>query len=560
VTELTEVVPIQEILDVVGVQRVVAIDDVYADKAPVADAISAINAVLPEVAAAILTELTEVDFTGDSEIRDKQIRDSWPTIQRKRKVQIIQELRAKASEIDDTDKVTKDSLETVFGARDFNPLSLEDWNASKNEILKDKSLLLILIDEDFSNEGGTQTQGLDIVREILSSTSATEVICALLSHKYSHADVHSQWQTLCAQQGFDKSRFVLIPKSTIDDDPAAFARLIKLATIAKPMDQLRAVMSEIVLTAFVEASEKLEQIDIYDMDEIIFRSSWREGVWEPETLLRVFALFHKTRARALALGNDDLHFIASKVRKVSHVATDSVKQPEHKIWPIQHLEIYDDSAYLNALHLPIELGDIFEKQGGKQFILIGPPCDLMVRSKGQRTESIKEVVLAEVTTEERRNVTWELPYFSRVEKHYVDFKKAFSVKLFGLDLCVFNEDGSASLTVAQDKPKNLIPAWAGRYAKLQDEVAQIFADMATKPGNDSRGLLEKLIGRIDHSGVFAPTLQYSTKTIRYNFKRVGRLMAPRSNALMTAYAQFLARSAFEHDLERTETWGRLAES
>jgi hypothetical protein len=212
-------------------------------------------------------------------------------------------------------------------------------------------------------------------------------------------------------------------------------------------------------------------------------------------------------------------------------------------------------TYVNSLHLPLELGDIFEKSGGRLFVLIAPPCDLMVRRKGHRADSMKEAVLAEIigeVSDERRNVTWELPYFDRATKRYVDFKRTLSVKLFGLDLCVFNSDGNASITPGEPSPEHLIPPWAARYAVLQQELKPVLKKIGAgwKSSNHQQrsNALNSDLG-IDHNRVFAPTFKPSTCTLRYDFKRLTRLVAPRSNALLTTYGQFLSRSAFEHDLE-----------
>ena len=247
--------------------------------------------------------------------------------------------------------------------------------------------------------------------------------------------------------------------------------------------------------------------------------------------------------------------VSNRIRKLSEIATDSVKAPEHRIWPIQRLEMYEDSAYINALHLPIELGDIFERNGGRLFMLIAPPCDLMVRSKGRRLDSMKEAILAEIIDEvsdERLSVTWELPQFDKTTKRYIDFKKTFSVRLSGLDLCVFNADGTSSITIDQPISGNLIPPWTARYAVLQQELKPIIKKIeANWKAVAIRSNLLNSLG-IDHDGMFVPTVKSSTHTLEYNFKRLARLLSPRSNALLTSYGQFISRSAFEHDLERSK--------
>ncbi len=169
----------------------------------------------------------------------------------------------------------------------------------------------------------------------------------------------------------------------------------------------------------------------------------------------------------------------------------------------------------------------------------------------QRGKDILAEIIDEVS-EERKSVTWELPYFEKTTKRYVDFKKTFSVRLCGLDLCVFTVDGSSTITADQPPPGNLIPTWVARYSLLQQELKTILKNIKAnwKSGNPQRMNAVRLFTAIDHGGVFAPTVKPSTGTLRYDLKRLTRLLAPRSNALLTSYGNFLARSAFEHDLER----------
>ena len=122
-------------------------------------------------------------------------------------------------------------------------------------------------------------------------------MCGLVSHNYQPQNVHDDREKLCDEEGFDRSRFVLIPKVLIDRDVVGFASLIKLAVIAKPMDQLREKVTAILDESLTEAKNLVKKINIYDMEEIVFQSSLKEGIWEPETLVRVFNLFLRNQAR-----------------------------------------------------------------------------------------------------------------------------------------------------------------------------------------------------------------------------------------------------------------------
>ena len=262
---------------------------------------------------------------------------------------------------------------------------------------------LLMVDEDFSKEeGGTRDTGITIIREVMSAAPADKILCALLSHnpRFQIETLHESWKTLCQREGLSQSKFVLIPKKLIRDLPMAFAWLVKLALLNGRVDSLKTTARMILQAAEENAQKRLDGIDIYDFDQIVFRSSRREGVWEPDTLFRVFGLFHQDETRKLAKQSAALYKLADGVRAISLISTSSFAAPNYNTMALQRLERYELAEYLNAHYVPIELGDIFQKTGdsAKRYVLLAQPCDLMVRTDGKRNPFINEGVLAEIVT------------------------------------------------------------------------------------------------------------------------------------------------------------------
>ena len=132
-----------------------------------------------------------------------------------------------------------------------------------------------------------------------------------------------------------------------------------------------------------------------------------QGFWDfPRTIVRTAALKDKT-----------LHDLSAGIRSLSGIPTSSKSAPRHRIWEIQRQETFDSAAFINELHRPTDLGDIYETSSGKRFILIAPHCDLMVRGgsgqRGKHSDLLKEVVLAEITGSERINASWKLDYYDK---------------------------------------------------------------------------------------------------------------------------------------------------
>lgn len=420
------------------------------------------------------------------------------------------------------------------------------------------------MDEEFK-EGGRSlgNAGISIVKDVINAAPADKILCALLSHnqRYQLATLHTTWEALSRQEELSQSRFVLIPKSLLQNKPMAFAWLVKLALLNGRFDELKTLALKILEKAEDAARKRLDAIDIYELDQIVFRSSIEEGVWEPDTLFRIFGLFHREETRQIAKRSDELYKLADDTRAISMVSTESFAAPGENAIAIQRLERDETADFLNNNMAPIELGDIFQKTGdsGKLYILLAQSCDLMVRSNGRRNSFTSEVVLAEIVPgpikERDRDGYSELEVLDENSdaQYFVSFKRTQSVKLSVLDMCALNEAGEASLESEAPCPEHLIPAWKLHYEKLMEEVGKTVrrADEFTRKGIPLKSVAP-LLARCSNVALFTPTIDLGRKKLSFNVKRVMRLRQPRAGALSSRYANFMARQAFEHDFAAHE--------
>lgn len=439
-------------------------------------------------------------------------------------------------------------------------LSLAEWNSSKEQFFRaDLPKTLFLMDENFSRESASDKEGLRLIREIFQAAPEENTMCALLSHNYAVAGIHQQWSDLCEQEHLPKSRFVLIPKTLLKDDPVGFARLLKLAVLNSACTALIEMTSQLLASARNKATERLKAIDIYELDQIIFRSSDYEGVWEPDTLFRLFTLFHRDEAKSTAKNDLRLRELTDKIRVVSLIPTDSETAPVYEAWKTQRLEFYEEGDYINPIHLPLEAGDVFQRVGSssKQYILLAQPCDLMVRNEGKRHYTINEGLLAEINSNAGdKESSAELMYYDPTgEKHFwVDFRRTVTVKLCCLDLVVFQADGSAKLEVGEACPASVIPTWKQRHQILSQELerkSDSYQELIKN--NVAHKVAENYIFTISNVKVFNWKFDPKKKAILYDFRRVRRLRQPRAAALLAHYSNYAARQAFEHDFGRTQT-------
>jgi hypothetical protein len=562
---------IEQLLTAAGVERIVSVDDSYSNKFPVEDFLGLSSEFELVQLHKVFAEHPSIIAVTDREIWAQKVREVWRDLDEPTRQELTRKIRELIREKTGTmpaassghfDYETVTILPSLFAKYGLLTMSLKDWQKQKDDILKsDMPLTLILVDEDFSGEGASPVEGIKVIKELFKATKPEKVLCALLSQKYGSVGIHDQWKALCTKEDLDPSKFVLIPKAflEVEQDLLGFGRLVKLAILNESVNELRKKATAILDGAIQEAEKQLNGIDVYDFDQIVFLSSYLEGVWEPDTLFRIFGLFHRDETRRLAKGNAELHKLVDEIRKVSQIPTKSESAPNYNTIKLQRLELYEDPEFLNSHYMPIELGDIFGKTGSKQlFILLGQPCDLMVRSDGRRNPSVNEAALVEIKTGEFENHEGyvELPFFDSdgTTKHYVAFRSSVAVDLMALDLCAFHSNGESEFKCGCECPKTLIPAWRTHYEHMAGKVTTIidrvdgFAKLGMNPAE-----AEYLVARCSNHKSFKPTVHVKQKILRYSVKRVGRLRKPRAAALLSQYANFLARFAFEHDLgERKE--------
>jgi hypothetical protein len=548
---------IASVLVAVGIQRVISVDDSYSNGSAKIDLDDLMTALLSlgDTERASLTEPLGFVVTEELVFR-RRFKEYWDQASDAQRQSFHGQVRSANNTVSvenaEVDLAGIEHLPGLFGPFNFREMNLVDWRTQSPAIYTESlgQKTLILFDEDFKREGASDTEGLNLIKDALAQTTEDSVVCCLLSHKYHEDTLHTAWKALCDANGFSQGRVIVIPKELLINKPALFASLVKLAAVAPSYEALRNEIREIVKKSVEVAEKELAELNLIDLDRMVFRASTREGVWEPDTLFRIFSVFQTRESRKKALASDALRTQSADLRRISALDTPDDSPETGAVWEINRLENYEEANVLNELHRPIDVGDVFQK-GSKKYILIGPPCDLMVRAGGWRgttSDLVKEVILAEVTSRPPAlGVGWKVDFFDNGHATFVDFKKTFSAKLACLDLCVFNADGTAKLSTNSTPPVLLIPTWEKRHGVLVDQLRGMITQYnRISPQASQRQDVERLLTRGDSAGVLGGKIEIGTETLTMNFKRVCRLLPPRSTALVKAYGAFLNRDAFEH--------------
>jgi hypothetical protein len=373
----------------------------------------------------------------------------------------------------------------------------------------------------------------------------------------------STWQELAKTHSVDPDRFIVIAKENLKSDPLQFARMLKLVSLSPDCKKMKFRVHQLLGEATSEAAKEVDAIDVFQFEHVVLRIAHDEGMWEPDMLFRLFQIFQRTHLRRTAYADQELADLTKRLRGVSHIPTDSEATPKPSAWKLQQQEMYEPGNHINTLHLPLEIGDIFVKSGSdpqKHYILLGQPCDLMVRPNGDRRPKVGQVLLAEIQKlESFTRYDESIPYFGDdpANKFYVRFKRIHSVPVQVLDLCIFNSDGVARLP--ELCPEKVHPAWHARHAILKKKINAVMDEYSKFGAGKAKdeilaslraSLLEQFPPLVGKDGLFKPKYETidSKQVLVFNCARVKRLHRPRAAALALHYAACFSRPAFDRDL------------
>ena len=545
---------ITHLFETLTISRVISVDDLYTDEHTADDLIGLLDAT--PTAAAAIPELQQLNLTVDPDIWHERLRTLFSALEASRQITILQQVRAATGDNQELDKTVGGTMGQLFEKYDFQPLTLTQWQQQKTALLDNAAMpnTLVLFDQSFTKEGGTETTGLDLIKDAYARCTHPGLLCGLLSQNYTIEQEFESWQRLAADHNIEADRFVLIAKERLEGRLVGFASQIKLTVLNKQCNALKQEAIQLLQNAHQAAGEQLRAMNIYDFEHIVFRSSQREGVWEPDTLFRIFGLYHRTATRQLAKQSVPLAQQATAIRKVSSLPIPNEAALRHNSWKIQRLELYEEDEHLNGHHLPTDLGDIYQKSNGdKRFILLAQPCDLMVRNDKEpgRRSGMYEATVAEIVDEKPKNehASVELKYFdpSTGRSAYVHLGRIHTIKLCVLDLCVLQTDGHAKLAATDQCPETVIPSWQRYFVELQKDAKKILSRYQELTKGKKDPALIALLTRANYKGFIRGDINSQEQRIEYKIKRVRRLLQPRAGEMLSRYAAYKTRNAFEHD-------------
>src|ERR1700730_13043661 len=338
---------ITQLLQLLKVKRIICVDDVYALPAGLEEAIGLVNELGPEVSQDVISNDT-IPLNAPPEVWRTPFKEWWESLEKTERQLLLQKLvnskrgRSQKSEINKEDIEAASVLDELFVGLEFLKKSPTEWAKDRKIYFEQAKTrgTLFLFDENLSNDGGSATGGRGLVREVLALKDIPDSICGLLTHNIEPEEEYSIWTRFeTPEYDFDPDRAIPVSKHLLLGKPLSFAQRIKRTVLNPQCKKLRVKTSNIIARAQNAAKAKVEAINIYDFEHIVFKASNREGLWEPDTLFRLYGLFQRVEAREKAKTNIRLHNLAANIRSVTEITTEpDSTSADHGAWKIQRLE------------------------------------------------------------------------------------------------------------------------------------------------------------------------------------------------------------------------------
>ena len=568
---------IERLLQAMGFRTIVSVDDIYAVNKPdyeqvfgwlmtarINGEIAAYSDLLPE----------EIVNTPSDEVFRARFQAHWVQLETE-KQQMILERCLSAKAVDVKQEAEDQSRLSLLIPNNVNLLSLapREWQDQKTAILNQATEgngVLCLFDQNLSLVDLPETGGITLLSEVVGFASAY-VACGLLTQTISKDDEMSTIREFADKTvGLGLDQFMPLSKDRLrGDDPMDFADGLRMMWLNHVRQRLTREVKQVAQEAYEEADRQLNALDVYDFDEIVLRSSEREGVWEPETLFRLFEVYRRIafRQKVFAEARPVLNKSIEQIRAMRTITT-SQQQSNHlsdRVYQTAVSELYDDGQFLNGTHQPLEVGDIFEVGSKKYYILLAQPCDLMIRDLtqvGTRVASSAALVRIQMYSNTDpvmdRMPGAQLKYFGHFVEQpgktgYVRFRDGCQVLLDVLDLAVFDDEGRCHFPPNPKVTEALHRPWQERLNRLRDRLQKehgLFEEHGypTLPPYVQKALRYRLLLADDFAGLGFQFDFDLNNGFRFGLRRIGRYRQPGSMRLLSRYFAFLARDADEHDL------------
>ncbi len=513
---------------------------------------------MPDAHASI-SEIGLVDFSAEPEVWQGILRDRWERLGDAQRRLALDDLRSASSTAPTADR-TLGRLRDLMTIVDFRSLTPAEYGFEFENIVQQASdnPTLILFDKHLSENDSDG--GLHLAIALYNADPENTVWAGILTNTVRKDAEGQTWYELSESDGIASERFILLSKDHLMDDSDTFVEALRVALMSRPASRLQRAVADSIGQAVASAQRAVSSIDAREFERIVFGLARDEGIWEIDVLLRLFDANLRRSIRSSLHGRQDLREPVDQLRNLDTLRRALPSRASLEAQRVYQLEIYEDENDLASFHMPVELGDLFKKENGsKHFVLVGQPCDLMVRNNnaGRRSPELSIFTLLPIRLDDpnasqsnrrMRRVVFELPAFNDANSAWVEIDRPESVPVEVLDYCVFSGDGRGFAPREEEIPDGILPAWADRGYSLAEDANKVRIELAKASSWTNAERTDLLRSRFGIRRDCVATPFIDGDNFNLGMRRVGRVRPPFARAILTTYASHLTRADFDRPL------------
>ncbi len=493
-------------------------------------------------------------------------------------------------------------------------LPVSDWKIEEiaESTTENEAKDMVFVDLDLSNTSESvfkaRKGGAILIDNCLKNPNYRKnAIFAILTHDSSIEDELVVLSSIASEYDLPLKNFVVLSKLRLRSGKA-IEEGIQLALVNLDSQHIKDKFGEILDAALTTTVKRLKGMSISSFFHSIIKSAEKEGTSEFDVLLRLMSIFLEDSLTPLLVQNGVQKDFRQRINQMIQIAG-SNWQPEtspfrDQLLGLMHIERFSDNR-INDLFHPVSNGDVF-LINNETFILLAQPCDLALRSSGERTSimvTLLKVLDPSPETEESRKAQLDHKLTPKIgnatemsfwdtsgTKKIIQYTKGnLQISLDLLDLVSFNTSGEAVFSRSSlQGAKELLPT-SGRkrlekivaiydrafqqykrdfqlcnstYVFIKDEKkrrAEIAAAKGEKPAaiqNLDNNKIPEILTKahfleITLNAKVLPTIETSTDQelcVTFQVKRIMRIREPYATFFLLGYSQNQARPGLPGEL------------
>lgn len=540
-----------------------------------------------------------IDWTAPQPKFESSILNLWEKTENKSA--LLFDVCTHTEDEDNSNIIPALEIKNCYGEK-IKLMTPDDWIKDKYKViqeLEENKKALCLFDFEFQsgNKLTNGRNGVQLAKSLIDEEDYMEkIVCGIFSHKFTEEQEDEFREKYSEDYNIGLEKFYTISKRRFAFDPqiSGFAEGIKNLLLLPYVEQLKTESLTVLTESNRKAGDRIKKMTPKTFNQIIQKSSLKEGVWEISTLFRLYGLLSKEENYNMIAEptvRQNFNESIKKIREIDLKDTgyNSTVRNQQLI-DLRNSELYLSGNIINKLHLPLTNGDIFSIKG-KEYILLVQPCNLALRANGKRDYDYDTGMLIPLKyiPKDKLNLTSEeIKIAENIDQFYVAYFPEYKIiSLDYLDLSVFNSEGNASIDFRVSSLSNELIhfPWLKRYEYIyksllafekkviefktvwkvvnkslvekQQRVKNVEEPEKTELSEEIKILNEHLSNtqkkvynieelnkvKIDCTKIY----NHQSRILDTTIKRVRHYKSPYSDDLLQKFMLYLSRNAFDHD-------------